>query len=116
MIVDQIARAISRQEGPNNRNNPGNLRWAGQIGASSSGLGGEPPLAKFSSLGLGVVGLYRQIWADIARGDTLRQLIWSWAPPSENNSDQYALNVANWTGLPLDVPLVDLVEQEWTGS
>lgn len=66
-------------------NNPGNLRFVGQAGATQ-GSGG---FARFSSPAAGVSALASQIKLDASRGATLASFINKYAPPSENNTSQY---------------------------
>lgn len=115
--VELLACAIATQEGwftpgtiPSILMNPGDLQFAGQIGAY------EPlrpdrgqPLAAFKSVGLGVTALYRQLWLQVAEGQTVRQIVSQWAPPNENNTSAYLQDVLQWTGLPADVPLLELL-------
>jgi len=125
-VVDKISNAIAREEGyfnpanlPNRLNNPGDLNFAGQMGATPfTEPGRATPYAKFDTIGFGIVGLYRQIWADIAKGMTLRTLIQSWAPAEDgNNPGSYLQNVMAWTGIDNpDVKLMDMVAAEWLGK
>ncbi len=82
-------------------NNPGNLRyiadptraWNGQVG-DNQGFG------VYSSAELGVRAMSHQLQEDFANGDsTLADLITTWAPPSENNTQAYIADVAAQTGL-----------------
>lgn len=115
--VELLAAAIARQEGwwleesiPQIRNNPGDLTFAGQIGASKSPAGAQSPsVATFSSRALGLTALFRQLWLQVAEGQTVRQVINQWAPASENNTTVYLQNVLNWTGLPADTPILELL-------
>lgn len=66
-------------------NNPGNLRFAGQDGATQ-GVGG---FAKFETPEQGAVALRKQIDLDTSRGQNLGEFITKYAPPSENNTAQY---------------------------
>lgn len=66
---------------PQRNNNPGDLDFAGQLGAVANGR-----FAQFDSIGRGTAACLRQIVADIQRGDTLRTLIYTWAPPSDGNA------------------------------
>jgi hypothetical protein len=116
--VDAIASAIQTQEGyyPGSlayqNNNPGNLVYAGQPGASP-GAGG---FARFSSYDLGLQAMKNQIQLDADRGTdvngnpttTLAQLIGSWAPPSQNNTPAYVSAVSSATGFDPDAPLSSL--------
>lgn len=71
---------------PNRDNNPGDLRIAPWI-LHPTILGG---FWRPQSIAEGVAGLYHQLALDIARGQTLRQLVYSYAPASDgNNSANY---------------------------
>lgn len=72
-------------------NNPGNLRFAGQKGASE-GAGG---FAKFNSVQEGYEALKRQIQLDGERGHTLESFINKYAPKGENNPVKYLKDILN---------------------
>jgi hypothetical protein len=129
MFVDDLFAAISRQEGefsatpdiPKERNNPLDLRYAGQIGGwwydpkGRKPPGGPPdpvdaPIAWFETLEHGIAAGYRQLWLCIAQGYTLEGLIYNWAPPSQNNSAEYLENVSGWTGIKPGGVLLALLE------
>lgn len=108
-----LACAIATQEGffagatiPSQRNNPGDLDFAGQIGATRPTVHDpDPALAVFASLPLGVAALYRQLWLQVAQGQTVRQIVNQWDP----GNDAYLKNVLAWTGLLSDVPVLQLL-------
>lgn len=116
--VAAIASAIQNQEGyyPGSvayrNNNPGNLVYAGQAGASP-GAGG---FAAFDTLADGQAALRNQITLDAVRGTdvngnpttTVSELISSWAPPSENDTATYIANVSAATGFDPNAPLSSL--------
>jgi len=88
-LIEAIANAIATAEGffvngtlPARDNNPGDLRAAPWLQ--------HPVVAggfwNASSVGAGVAGLLHQIALDVARGQSLRQLIYAWAPPSDGNN------------------------------
>ena len=88
-LIEAIANAIATAEGffvagalPQRDNNPGDLRAAPWLlhPVVAGGFWNAP------SVGAGVAGLLHQIALDIARGQSLRQLIYSWAPPSDGNN------------------------------
>ena len=88
-LIEAIANAIATAEGffvqgslPERNNNPGDLRAAPWLLHTVVGGG----FWQASSVGAGVAGLLHQIALDIARGQSLRQLIYSWAPPSDGNN------------------------------
>lgn len=88
-------------------NNPGNLRLAGQIGATQ-GKGG---FARFNSPQEGFRALIGDIEAKKATGgrlnsnSTLQELVFVYAPPSENASQQYVKQVAEWLGVSPNTPI-----------
>jgi hypothetical protein len=88
-LIEAIANAIASAEGffvngalPSRNNNPGDLRAAPwlQHPVVAGGFWTAP------SVGAGCAGLLHQIALDIARGQSLQQLIYSWAPPSDGNN------------------------------
>lgn len=114
-----LASAIQNQEGyyPGSvayvNNNPGNLMYAGQSGATQ-GPGG---FAVFSSYDQGYAALVNQINLDATRGtdvngnpvQTVGQLISSWAPASAgNDTTSYISSVSQQTGFSPDASLLGL--------
>jgi len=92
-------------------NNPGNLRpqtmknannWWGEGAVTSIDSGNG--FAIFSSPEEGIKALKQQLRLDgIKRGMTIKELIYKFAPPDDNNpSDAYAANMANALGLKVD--------------
>jgi hypothetical protein len=119
-LVESLAAAIACQEGwfeplkdgmpniPQELNNPGDLVFDNQAGAMD---GPYQDFAAWSTPQAGIVGLYRDLLAKIAAGLSLRQVIEVWAPPIENNTDNYLRNVQQWTGISdPTVPLLRYVE------
>lgn len=116
--ANSIAQAIQQQEGyyPGSlayrNNNPGNLVYAGQAGATQ-GAGG---FASFTSYNAGYQAMLNQISLDASRGTdasgnpttTVSQLLTSWAPPSQNDTATYISNVAASTGFDPNAPLSSL--------
>jgi hypothetical protein len=116
--ANALGQAIQQQEGyyPGSlayqNNNPGNLVYAGQAGATL-GAGG---FASFSSYDAGYQAMLNQITLDASRGtdasgnptNTVAQLLTSWAPPSQNNTSAYIANVSAQTGFDPDAPLSSL--------
>lgn len=121
--VELLACAIATQEGwfvagtiPATRRNPGDLRYAGQVGATRpDGTSGPvhpntaEPIALFPSAAVGIAALYRQLWLQVAHGQTVRDIIRQWAPPNENNTGAYLSAVLSFTMLPPDVAVLDLL-------
>jgi hypothetical protein len=98
--INDLMNAIARQEGFNvagslaqRNNNPGNLRsGVGQSGSSGG-------YAVFATPQDGWNALQNQIEIDSGRGLSLRDFIYKYAPPSENNTSAYLTNVVSWLGL-----------------
>ena len=85
-------------------NNPGNLRFVGQAGASQ-GTGG---FAKFDTPEAGVAALKSQIALDASRGHTITSFISKFAPSSENDTSQYISQIATAMGVDPNTPLSTL--------
>jgi hypothetical protein len=107
-LLFRLASAIATAEGffvegvvPQLDNSPGDLRAAPWL---------KNPALKHGfwvarSVAEGVGGLYHQLALDIARGFTLRQLIYAWAPPNDaNRTENYLKETARRTGLPYLTP------------
>lgn len=118
--VELLACAIATQEGwfapsgstqPQLKNNPGDIRYAQQLNATAPEWSGHPPapIATFKTPATGMTGLYRQLWMQVAEGQTVAQIIAQWAPAGENQTTLYLRNVLAWTGLPADTPVLDLL-------
>lgn len=86
-------------------NNPGNLNFAGQAGATKEGgTGGR--FAKFGSMKEGVAALVRQIGLYVSRGkNSIRKILEVYAPSSENNTGAYISAVSRALGIGPDDPL-----------
>lgn len=82
-------------------NNPANLRFAGQIGASK----GEGGFAKFNSPQEGLNALVDQIKLDAGRGHTLSTFINKFAPPTENDTKLYIQQAMQTLGVSKDTPI-----------
>lgn len=76
------------------RNNPGDLRFAGQAGAEN-----DNGFAKFKTLAEGIQASNRQLDLFAKRGiNTIDEIIAKWAPPSENNTPAYKAYVSKFVG------------------
>lgn len=109
--VQTIALTIQNVEGyyPGSlayqNNNPGNLVYAGQPGATP-GAGG---FARFASYQDGLNALNDQIQLYAGRGLTIQQMMNIYAPASDgNNPNAYAGQIANTLGVSADTSLADL--------
>jgi hypothetical protein len=85
-------------------NNPGNLRFAHQVGAAP-GVGG---FARFESPEAGYQALIDQIRLDAGRGYTLAQYITKYAPPSENDTALYIEQASHSLGIDPNTPLANV--------
>lgn len=99
-----VADAMVRQEGYNSAlaplNNPGNLMYAGQSGATPVTVNGST-WASFPTYEAGYQALLNQIALDASRGLTILQFTSKYAPAGHGTNDPvvYAANIAAATGL-----------------
>lgn len=113
-----LAQAIFRQEGVTDAsgnwvtssvgyrlNNPGNVNYAGQPGATATTMGNGQE-AQFDTLADGIAATDRQLSLDASRGLTLAQRLSTWAT---GNQAAYVANVSNWLGVDPNTPLSALV-------
>src|SRR4029077_9056275 len=88
-------------------NNPGNLRYVGQEDATK----GDAGFAKFDSMEQGVAALKKQIGRYGSGATTgkplrsLRQIISTWSPPNENQTDLLIKNASQRMGVSADQEL-----------
>ena len=109
-----LAQAVFRQEGTIDAsgnwvpaslgyrlNNPGNLNYAGQPGATptTSGNGQE---AQFATMDAGINAAEAQLALDASRGLTIQQEFTKWAT---GNQGAYISDVSAWTGYDPSTPL-----------
>ena len=105
-----VADTVVRQEGYNSAlaplNNPGNLIYAGQTGATPVTVNGTT-WASWPTYDAGYQGLLNQIALDASRGLTISQFTAKYAPAGQGSNDPvtYAANIAAATGLTPDSPL-----------
>lgn len=79
-------------------NNPGNLNYVGQAGASLERPGGR--FAKFETAYDGLRAMARQLTLYAQRGiNTVQGIISTWAPSSENNTGAYVNAIASKLGI-----------------
>jgi hypothetical protein len=109
--ADTIAQTIQKVEGyypgtlAYTNNNPGNLIYVGQTGATP-GAGG---FASFPSYDAGYQALLNQIQNYANRGLTIQQMMNLYAPAGQgtNNPTAYANTIASSLGVSVDTPLSD---------
>lgn len=107
--IDTMASTIQQIEGyyPGTvayaNNNPGNLIFVGQPGATA-GAGG---FAKWGSYAEGYQALLDQLNRDAGRGLTISQEMAKWAPAGQGANDpvSYAAQIAAAEGVAVDTPL-----------
>lgn len=86
-------------------NNPGNLNFVGQAGATLEG-GNNARFAKFGSTAEGVSALAKQLGRYGDRGlDTIKKIINTYAPSSENNTQAYVDALSKRLGISGDQKL-----------
>jgi hypothetical protein len=76
-------------------NNSGNLRMAGQLGATKDP---ESGFARFESPTIGFLALERQMRRYKENNMTLEQMVNAYAPPHENNTAEYLQRMERLTG------------------
>lgn len=99
--------------------NPGNIdrvagvRWQGQATTQD-----DPRFVSFTGPRWGIRAIARVLItyqdkrqaADGSRIDTVREIVERWAPPNENNTDAYALQVAKALGIGPDAEGLDVYD------
>lgn len=112
--MTKLARLIAQEEGfgipgavPTRDSNPGDLRHAPH--ASHDGEGPND-IGIEDSVADGWADLERQLELYAKRGMTLREAIYEFAPPSENNSERYLKFVSQGLGVSPDVPMNQALE------
>jgi hypothetical protein len=113
--MSKLARVMAQEEGfyvagsvPNRDHNPLDLRHS--VHSSHAGEGPND---------IGIIDNDADGWADAdrqlhlyaARHMTLRQMIYTLAPPEENNSEQYLKFVCDGMGLPDSTPVAVALQQ-----
>lgn len=88
------ATAPARVRTKADRNNPGDLRYAGQAGATNEG-----GFASFKTLAEGIAASNKQLNLFASRGiNTIDKIISKWAPPNENNTAAYKAYISKAVG------------------
>lgn len=118
-LLGKLCSAIATQEGffavtgdqpnrPQRNNSPGDLRAAPWVRDAKIVDG----YWHAESITEGIAGLYHQVALDIARGYTLRLLIYAWAPAADRNDPaSYLAHVMRMTGITdADVALSTMLE------
>lgn len=97
-LIGKIVAGIIRQEGaPATALNPGNLRAAPWEQHPTITGGFWTPTSRAE----GIAGIFHVVALHIAKGESLTQVIYSWAPPSDHNpTAMYLANVKAWSGVP----------------
>lgn len=112
--MSKLAELIAQDEGygvagakPTRNNNPGDLRHS-----PHSSHAGEGPndIGIIDTPADGWADLERQLELYAARGLTLREAIYEFAPPSENNSARYLATVCAGLGCPPDTLVSDALK------
>lgn len=118
-FIGKLASAIAVAEGyfvanslPSKNNNPGDLRLAPATPPSLQMT--NKGFVKFLTLPSGIAALYHQLALDIARGWSMRKLVYTYAPPGDyNNSELYLTETLRRVGLTsadIDTPLENFLE------
>jgi hypothetical protein len=112
--MTRLAKLIATEEGfftsgslPQRNRNPGDLRHS----PHSQHPGDANAIGVIDSDADGWADLERQLQLDASRGMTLREAIYSWAPPTENDTAGYLAFVLNGFGgvVDEDTPLSEVL-------
>ena len=111
--VQDLMASIGKMEGwgvagsiASRNNNPGNLRSGlNQVGSENTVNG---TFATFATPADGWTALQAQIDRQAGQGQTLRDFIYQYAPPNENNTSAYLNNLVSSLGVSADSSLSDL--------
>lgn len=112
-----LIQAIAREEGfyasgppnrPQRNLNPGDLEWHPWMTAFGS-TGGDPRFAIFPTEDQGFAALRHLLGLPIYQGKTVMQFAQTFAPSNENDTRQYALNLASWCEVTLDTVIDGIV-------
>ena|ERR1700693_2893249 len=114
MAIQDLMNSIAQMEGFNTpgtiaqrNNNPGNLRYAPtQIGSENTVNG---TFATFATPQDGYSALQSYIQNKASSGDTLRSFIYTYAPPSENNTSNYLNYLSGQLGVGADASLSEVL-------
>ena len=94
-------------------NNPGNLKFMGQPGATKGEPAGDGGyFAKFQTTKDGLMALRRQIQLDISRGHTVESFISKYAPPNSNDTEKYIKSALNTFGVTRNTKISDVPTDE----
>lgn len=118
-LLNKLVQAIIRQEGSLIGTNPGNLRDCPWFPIDGQGIRHYPDgeqvhyittdsgrFWKPATYAQGMAGLYHVLCLKIAEGMSLRQVIYHWAPPNENDTARYLADMQAWAGIgDADMPL-----------
>lgn len=111
--MSKLAEAIARQEGfyvegslPQRNMNPGDLRHA----PGETHPGNPNAVGAFPNLAAGWAALERQLGLYAARGLTVQQAIYEFAPPTENDSAQYLAYICQQLGCTPATSVTDALE------
>jgi len=113
-VIPRIAELIAREEGygipgalPTRDNNPGDLRHSPH---SFHTADAPDAIGQIDSPADGWADLVRELNLYAARGLTVAQAIYEWAPPVENNTAGYLAYVVNGLGVSADTPLSQAIQ------
>jgi hypothetical protein len=100
--MSKLAEAIAHEEGyyipgslPNRNNNPGDLRHSPH---SSHAADAPDAIGQIDTRVDGWADLERQLQIYAGRGMTIEQMVYEYAPPTENNSAAYLNFVCQYVG------------------
>ena len=112
--MSKLARLIAQEEGfgipgsiPTTHNNPGDLRHSPH---STHSPDDPNAIGEINTPEDGWADLERQLQLYAERNMTLRDTIYEYAPPSENNSERYLNFVCDGLGCTPDTPVAEALK------
>lgn len=119
-----LLEAVAHQEGfytkgtrPNRLNNPGDLEFHGWETLYNGTKAGDPRFSHFDTVLDGFKALQHLFTFPLYFGKTLEVAFNEYAPPGENNTNQYLLDVIKWTGFTKETVItLDLLKLPFLGE
>src|ERR1700712_50243 len=112
-----LLQAIAREEGfyiagtrSCRNNNPGDIEF-GKFTQAHGATSGDPRFAVFPTPDLGFAAMLALFQAPGYKGLTVAQALNRWAPPVENATNAYIVNVCKWTGLTAETVIDEFLDR-----
>ena len=109
LYIDREGREIVKEAGSRSwrNNNPGNIR-KGNFAIVNGAIGDDGAFAIFPDVQTGLDAIVTLLRSKSYVDLSLKDAVFRYAPPNENNSDQYAASLESGTGIALNIVLSTL--------